>query len=109
MSAPCPPDISKTYFDCFDSKQIITDDAIVYGYDSAKALLDAVALTTTRHGCPKKHLRWETAPPEPIPHPDHIEIDINTGEVIVSVLFTARRKETLGWTGKSVDRRGVAA
>jgi hypothetical protein len=31
-------------------------------------------------------------PPEPVPHPDHIEIDMNTGEVIVKGPFTPEEK-----------------
>lgn len=32
-------------------------------------------------------------PPEPLPHPDHIEIDMNTGEVIIKGPFTPEERE----------------
>jgi aconitase A len=31
-------------------------------------------------------------PPQPVPHPDHIEIDMNTGEVIIKGPFTPEEK-----------------
>ena len=32
-------------------------------------------------------------PPEPLPHPDHIEIDMNSGEVIIKGPFTPEEKQ----------------
>jgi hypothetical protein len=40
----------------------------------------------------KHHKLMGLAPPEPVPHPDHIKIDLSTGQVLITGPFTQEEK-----------------